>query len=124
MEFDGKEEALAKDAKRSTKARAPRTKKAAEAARAEALAEGVKFEYDGESYQIDPAIEWDLDVFEFIGSGDVLKAVKTLLGDEQWETFRTVDDGKGGRVKTKRTLSHLNDLWATVEDVIGTEPGE
>lgn len=106
MEFDGK----------------PKSNVAA--AKAEALAEGVKFDFDGEHYELPTASDWDIDVFEYAANGDILNAVKALLGPEQWEKFRTEDDGEGGRTKKRRTLRDLTALWEQTESATGVQPGE
>ena len=127
MEFDGKEEALAREKAGTatgtvTPIRAGRgtRKQNKEAAKAEALGRGVKFEFDGKSFEVEPADQWDIDVFEFASDGDIIKAVRCLIGEEQYQEFKTDADGE----RIRRTLSDLNDFWEAATKAQGVEPGE
>lgn len=46
------------------------------------------FEFNGDSYEVPPAEEWDLDVLEAIDENRLTAALRALLGDEQYATFR------------------------------------
>lgn len=127
MEFTGRAEAEEKAAKQNAKkVTVSKTKggKAKAAAQAEALGQGVEFDYDGEHYVVDSAEEWDLDVFEAAAQGDLITALRALLGEEQWQVFRTKEDADGDRVKVKRTLKNLAELWEAAQTAVGVEPGE
>lgn len=127
MNFDGRDEAEAKAAKNASKASSVKRgggAKAKAAAQAEALSKGVEFDFDDEHYAIDSAEEWDLDVFEAAAQGDLITALRALLGDEQWQLFRTQEDEEGERVKRKRNLKDLAALWEAAQEAVGVEPGE
>lgn len=51
--------------------------------------DGRTFEYDGVEYKIPHASKWDVGVMEGIEEGHMFVAVKSLLGTEQWATFKS-----------------------------------
>ncbi len=125
MQFDGKDEALAREAERDAKVTPIRPSRGSRksnkvAAKAEALGQGVDFEFDGKQYHLPPADDWDLDVMEHFSEGNVLAAAKALFEDEQWQAFRTDEDGN----KTKRTNRDLADFIEVAMKSLGVEPGE
>ncbi len=125
MTFDGRDEAEAREAERDAKvtpirkARGERKQNKA-AAKAEALSQGSDFEFDGKTYHLDAAEEWDLDVMEFFSEGNVIAAAKLLFGDEQYNNFKT--DADGNRIK--RTMVDLGELLELAMKQLGVEPGE
>jgi len=58
------------------------------ATRNDATGEPVEFEFNGETYEIPPAEEWDLEVIEAIDAQKMTTALRALIGDEQYERFR------------------------------------
>jgi hypothetical protein len=46
------------------------------------------FEYDGETYRIAPSEMWPLEVAELAEDGKETSALRMLLGDAQWATFK------------------------------------
>lgn len=115
MEFDGKKEALERDAKRTRKATtktAPRA--ASEAAKTEAVEDSVTFEYDGVTYTAPPAIEWDVEVFEAAEDGKIVSAVRALIGPDQWAKFK----------EKKRTIVNVSELFDAAKAALGVTPGE
>lgn len=125
MQFDGKDEALARENERDAKVtpiRAPRGTRAQNktAAKAEALGEGTTFEFDGKSYTLPPAEDWDLDVMEFFSEGNLLAGAKALFEEEQFKAFRT--DAEGNKVK--RTNRDLGEFMEVAMKTLGVEPGE
>lgn len=80
-------------------------------AKSEALGKEIKFEFDGETYTVPPAKEWDLDVLEAYEDGMIAKCVRALLGAEQWSTFR----------EKKRNVGDLNDLFEEIQTALGVE---
>lgn len=78
-------------------------------AKAEALSAAVSLTYDGETYSIPPASEWDLDVLEHFEEGRVLALVKALLGPDGWARFRS----------KPRTVADLTDLMESVQEALG-----
>ncbi len=78
-------------------------KPAAKAAKDEALGKPVTFEYDGKNYVLEPAQEWDFEVFRLLNTGDIsdsIEGVELLLGKDQLNAFKTDADGK----RIKRTM--------------------
>ncbi|MGW2591663.1 hypothetical protein ACWCXC_15560 [Streptomyces sp. NPDC001515] len=45
-------------------------------------------EFNGAVYRVPPAEDWDIDVLEAIDDQRITHAVKALLGEEQYATFR------------------------------------
>lgn len=84
----------------------------AQAVKAEATGELVKFTFKGVEYEIDT--DFDVDVFEYMEDGKWMAAIKLMLGEDQYQTFK-----KG---KPKRS-----DLTKMVEEMSragGIGPGE
>jgi hypothetical protein len=48
-------------------------------------------EFNGDTYEVSPAEEWDLEVLEAIDENKLTLALKALLGDEQYATFRATN---------------------------------
>jgi hypothetical protein len=80
-------------------------------AKTEAEAGPVEFAFDGETYTIAPAAEWDLDVMERVEDGKVTTAVRELLGPGQWKTFRS----------KPRKVADMGAMFATIEKALGVE---
>lgn len=81
----------------------------ASAAKAEALKTETSFDYDGVTYTLAPSAEWDLDVLDAFEGGQIATAVRLLLGDDQWATFRS----------KPRKVRDLNELFAAVQKAAG-----
>lgn len=45
-------------------------------------------EFNGETYAVPPAEDWDLEVLEAIDESRMTTALRALLGDEQYAKFR------------------------------------
>jgi hypothetical protein len=45
-------------------------------------------EFNGETYAVPPADDWDLEVLEALDENHVTAALRALLGDEQYAKFR------------------------------------
>ncbi len=117
--FEGREEADAKAAAATAKTTKTRTGGAkpranVEAAKAEVNGDSIVFEYDGEQYVLPPALDWDVEVFEAGEDGKIVTAVRTLLGDKQWATYKS----------KKRTLGDTSELWSAALASLGATPGE
>jgi hypothetical protein len=54
----------------------------------DATGEAMPVEYNGETFMVPPAEEWDIDVLEAIDEQRITHALKALLGDEQYAAFR------------------------------------
>lgn len=78
-------------------------------AQSEALDESVNFDFDGETYTIEPTSHWDLDVLESYEDGKIVSTVRALLGSDQWAKFRS----------KPRTTQDLNDLFEALQKALG-----
>jgi hypothetical protein len=58
------------------------------ALKAEATGGDLSVVYDGDSYSIPIAEEWDIGVLEAAEGGNIVTAMKLLLGPDQWAAFR------------------------------------
>ncbi|WP_326792046.1 hypothetical protein OHA79_09600 [Streptomyces sp. NBC_00841] len=45
-------------------------------------------EFNGDTYSVPPADDWDIDVLEAIDEGHMTTAMRALLGADQYATFR------------------------------------
>ncbi|WP_405560685.1 hypothetical protein [Streptomyces sp. NBC_01180] len=66
-------------------------------------------EFNGDTYQVPPADDWDLDVLEAIDESHMTTALRALLGDEQYATFR----------KSNRKVRDLGAFFETAGKVVG-----
>lgn len=80
-------------------------------AKAEALDLKISFDFDGHTYEVPPARDWDLDVLEAYEGGMIATTVRAVLGEEQYQIFRSV----------KRTVGDLNDLFEEIQKALGVE---
>lgn len=70
----------------------------------------LTFEYDGETYEIPPSSEWDLEVLEQYEEGKIAATVRALLGEEQYlAKFKS----------KKRTVRDLTVLFEQIQRTIG-----
>lgn len=83
----------------------------ARAAKAEATGTPGTFEYDGDSYTVEPASTWDLDALDAFEAGNISSCVRTILGAEQWKTFRA----------KRRTVADLRAVFTEIDRVAGFE---
>lgn len=74
-------------------------------AKAEANGEPVKVEYDGTVYTVPTPLEWPLDTLDELEAGRFTKALKMVLGADQYDAFRT---------SKPRTLQDAVKLWEAV----------
>lgn len=58
-------------------------------------------EFNGETYDVPPAEDWDLDVLEAIDESRMTAALRALLGDDQYAKFR----------KTNKKVRDLGDFF-------------
>lgn len=59
--------------------------------KADALSETTAVEFNGTTYQVPAADDWDIDVLEAIDDQRMTHALRSLLGDEQYATFRAAN---------------------------------
>ncbi|MGH3878068.1 MAG: hypothetical protein ACRDSK_13645 [Actinophytocola sp.] len=71
------------------RATASKRSQASKARKAEALAEGADVEFDGETYTIPPYEEWDIDALEAMDDQRYTVAIRGIIGDDQYSTFRS-----------------------------------
>lgn len=81
------------------------------AAKNEAQDGSIRFEYDGETYEITSASDWDVEVLESFEDGNIVRTVRGLLGPDQWAKFKS----------KRRTVSDLNNLFQDVQTALGSE---
>ena len=77
--------------------------------KSDALAEPITFEFDGQPYTIPAATQWPLETLEAFEEGRIVATVKSLLGDEQWTTFRSP-----GRI-----VSDLGSFFEAIQEAAG-----
>ncbi len=97
---------------RTTTAPAPFDLDASRAARTEALGEPFAFTSHGETYTMVPPKEWPVQVTAMLAEGDLVGALRGLLGDDQADSFLA-----GGTV----TMGDLEALFAEVARWAGVE---
>lgn len=71
--------------------------------------DAVTFKYDGDTYAIPPAEDWDIEILEYAEDEKLTKALRLLLGEDQWLMFR----------KNHRSVRALGELF----DAAGTAVG-
>lgn len=54
----------------------------------DATGDNFKVEFNGDTYDIPPADDWPLEVLESIDEQRMTSALRALLGEDQYETFR------------------------------------
>lgn len=65
---------------------------------AEALAEGIPFDYKGVSYTLPNANDWDIDALDAFEEGRVVAFIKSILGDAQYAALRKSGVNKVGEL--------------------------
>jgi hypothetical protein len=79
-------------------------------AKAEATASSLKIIFDGATYEIPPASEWDLDVIEYVEEGKITLACRALVGPDGWKTFRS----------KPRKIADLEGLFEAIQTGLGS----
>ncbi len=82
-----------------------------EEAKAETQDLGHSFTYDGETYWIQPADNWDIEIFELIEDGKLVKACRLMLGDKQWSLFKS----------KPRKAKDFNELFVASQAALSTK---
>ena len=90
---------------------APRTKALAVEAADEKV---VKFEYDGQPYEVEKDMLEDLDILEQFEENKVVKPIRSLLGEAQWATFKS----------KRRSAKDLSDIAEAMFNALGVTTGE
>lgn len=57
----------------------------------DATGTSVTVEYNGDTYTVPPADEWDIDVLEELDVNHITVGLRKLLGDEQYTKFRATN---------------------------------
>lgn len=90
---------------------APKPGTALAAVKAEVDTIGTTFQFDGETYFVQPAEEWDVEVFLAAEEGKFVTAVKLLLGPAQWKRF-----------KSKRRVSReVEAIFVAAQEALGSK---
>ncbi|WP_333731763.1 hypothetical protein [Streptomyces sp. IBSBF 3010] len=66
-------------------------------------------EFNGDTFLVPPADDWDIDVLEAIDDQRMTHALKALLGDDQYATFR----------KTNRKVADLGKFFEVAGKSVG-----
>lgn len=57
----------------------------------DATGQPVSVEYNGATYMVEPADNWDIEVLEAVDAQKMTVALNALLGDEQYKAFRAAN---------------------------------
>jgi len=87
--------------------------------KAEARAQFIEFDHDGEHYVIDRENADNLALMEFVEDQQYIKAIRGYVGLDQWARFKDTHRDEAGRVTTATFESFLQ----SVMDSIGGESG-
>jgi hypothetical protein len=74
----------------------------------DALGTSTDVEFNGESYTVPPADDWDIDVLEAIDDQRITHALKALLGDDQYAKFR----------KSNRKVTALGEFMTAAQEAV------
>ncbi|GAA0954985.1 hypothetical protein [Nonomuraea longicatena] len=66
----------------------------ARAAIAEATGDTIPVDFDGTVYTVPSPIDWDIDVLDELDSGRFTKALKLVLGANQYDAFKAAKPRK------------------------------
>lgn len=84
-------------------------------AKAEAMGAERVYQYDGETYALDPDLD-EVGLMEFYEAGKIIMAAKTLVGDKVYSDLRAA--GKLSK------MEQLNKLVEAAFKAMGTNEGE
>jgi hypothetical protein len=82
----------------------------AKAAAAEANGAPVDVEYDGTVYTVPTPMKWPLEVLDMLEEGKFTRALKAVLGGEQYDAFRAAK---------ARTVEDAMKLWEAISAASG-----
>lgn len=71
----------------------------------EAKGQKISFQYDGETFEVLPPAEWDVEALEAVEDQKIVTCIRLILGDEQWKRFKA----------RPRTVGDLNALFAVMQ---------
>ena len=88
--------------------------------KADATEESVGIDFKGQSYAIDADVFTDVEVLELLADmqeNNLLlpRAVRTILGDEQWAAFKAANRNEKGRVP----VDLLGELFEVMDAAVG-----
>lgn len=88
--------------------------------------EGTTFVFDGETYKIPLQDDWDVEIYEANDTGKVHLVIRLILGDFQWDKFKSEIDPANPmwRRKKKRVAKDLVEMMDAINKAGGTQPGE
>jgi len=83
-------------------------------AKAEARAQFIEFDHDGEHYTIDRENADNLELMEFVEDGQYIKAIRGYVGLDQWAKFKDTHRDDKGRVTSDDFEEFLNKAMAAI----------
>lgn len=75
----------------------------------DATGTGTAVEFNGDTFLVPPAEDWDIDILEAIDDQRMTHALKALLGEDQYAKFR----------KTNRKVTQLGEFFAVAGKQVG-----
>ena len=83
-------------------------------AKAEAKAQFIEFDHDGDHYVIDRENADNLELMEFVEDGQYIKAIRGYVGLDQWDKFKDSHRDDKGRVTTETFETFLNAVMEAI----------
>jgi hypothetical protein len=71
----------------------------------------ILFTHEGVEYIIDPAFRDDVEILEDIEEEREVKAVRRIIGDDQWDEWKEAHRGENGRVKVTDATPFIKALF-------------
>lgn len=93
------------------------------AAKAEAKAQFIEFDHDGEHYTIDRDNADNLELMEFVEDAQYIKAIRGYVGLDQWSKFKDAHRDDQGRVTTDSFESFLQAAMDAIGGGSGNSSG-
>ena len=91
--------------------------------KAEARAEVIVVEHNGETYRIDRDNADNLELMEFTEDGQYIKAIRGYLGLDQWSKWKDANRDDKGRVRSADFESFLNAVMGAIGGESGNSSG-
>ena len=84
------------------------------AAKAEAKAQFIELDYNGDHYVIDRDNADNLELMEFVEDEKYITAIRGYLGPDQWGKWKDANRDAKGRVTTAEFEAFLNKVMAAI----------
>jgi len=84
------------------------------AAKAEAKAQFIEFDHDGDHYVIDRENADNLELLEFVEEEKYILAIRGYLGKDQWGRWKDAHRDDAGRVKQEHFEPFLNAVMEAI----------